>query len=57
MQKLRYNLDQISMKIDDLISHSVDYINKIKNGLLNYKEERKLGLTWSKGYQKDLFLL
>ena len=42
--------------IDLSISHSVDYINKIKNGLLNFKEERKLGLTWSKRLSERSFL-
>ena len=38
------------------ISHCISYIDKIKKGLLNYTEERKLGLTWSKRLSERSFL-
>ena len=41
---------------DLTISHCLTYINKIKYGLLSYKEERKLDYLGLKGYQKGLFL-
>ena len=41
---------------DLTISHCLTYINKIKYGLLSYKEERKLGLSWSKRLSERSFL-
>ena len=41
---------------DLTISHCFTYINKIKYGLLSYKEERRLGLSWSKRLSERSFL-
>ena len=41
---------------DLTISHCLTYINKIQYGLLSYKEERKLGLSWSKRLSERSFL-
>ena len=38
------------------ISHCLSYIKKIKYGLLSYKEERRLGLFWSKRLSERSFL-